>query len=57
MSGGLEESPGQEYIRVHGYNIRVGSELAWSDVWYMTQLHHFQMLHCLLLAIFFDIFA
>ena len=32
MSGGLEESPGQEYIRVHGYNIGVGLELAWSDV-------------------------
>ena len=32
MSGGLEESPGQEYISIHGYNIGVGLELAWSDV-------------------------
>ena len=38
MFGGPEVSPGWEYIGVHGYNIREGSELAWSDVWYMTWL-------------------
>ena len=37
MSGGPEVSPGQEHIRVHGYDIGVGSELAWSDVWYLCQ--------------------